>query len=238
VVGEGMDAEELGPRIVEVRAAELAAALEILGVDEHAFLGYADSGLMGTPGNDDPESFWRADLHEAIGRLVAIIRRFRPAVLTTYDAFGGYGHPDHIQTHRVGLLAAEAAGMAALYPDAGPAWWVPKVYLGTMSKERIVAANTELGRRGLRSPFGDVDDPELVAMGTREEHITTRVDVRPWIDRKRRALAAHASQVGPDSLFLNVPDDLVEAMFGLESYVRVRSDVAVPPDEDDLFAGL
>lgn len=238
IVGDGMDPEEIRPRLREVRAAELAEALGILGVTDHTFLGYTDSGMMGADGNDDPSSFWRADTDEAVGRLVGVIRRFRPTVLVTYDAYGGYGHPDHIQTHRVGLLAAEAAGSAALYPKAGPAWRPAKVYFVTYPKSAIAAANALLAQRGLPSPFGDATDPADIPEGTPDEQITTTVDVRAHLDAKQRALHAHRSQVGSDSLFLNVPDDLVPVVFGQEWFVRHRTDVPAPDTEDDLFAGV
>ena len=240
IVGEGMDPDEVRPRLVEVRQAELAAALAALGVTEHGWLGYVDSGMMGTDGNADPASFWQADTHDAIGRVVAHIREFRPSVFICYDPFGGYGHPDHIQVHRIGLLAVEAAAMAALYPDAGPAWRTPKVYYTSIPKSGIVAMNQAFLDRGLPSPFGEAVEPEDIPMGTDDALITTIVDVGEHIEAKQAALKAHHSQISPESFFLNVPDDMVAAFYGTEAFVRVRSDVPVPDDdvETDLFTGL
>ena len=238
VVGEGMDPEDVVPRLGEVRRGELAEALRLLGAGAPRFLGYRDSGMVGTPGNDDPASFWRADVHEAVGRLVAHIRELRPSVVCTYDPFGGYGHPDHIQCHRVSVLAAEAAWMGALYPEAGPPWRVAKVYQATIAKSAIALANDEFRRRGMPSPFGEELDPAAIPMGVDDARIDAVLDVRPWHRRKREALLAHRSQVGPESFFLNVPDDFSEAIFGTEWYVRTRSDVSVPAHEDDLFTGL
>src|SRR5687767_5351779 len=149
-----MDEEATRPRLAEVRHEELRAALSVLGAGEPRFLGYVDSGMMGTDGNEDPASFWQASMDEAVARLVAQIREFKPDVFVTYDAFGGYGHPDHIQTHRVGMLAAEACAVPALYPEAGPAWRIRKVYLGSLPKSVIWRATEMLAAAGLPSPFG------------------------------------------------------------------------------------
>lgn len=238
IVGAGMDPDEVRPRLAQVRRDELAAALAILGAGAPRFLGYRDSGMLGTEGNDDPGSFWRAPFDEAVGRLVTEIRDFRPDVLVTYDAFGGYGHPDHVQAHRVSLVAAEACAVGGLFPDAGDAWRIPKLYLGTLPRSFVALANTELPRYGLPSPFGDETDPAKLTVGTPDDQVTTSVDVHPWLDRKRRALLAHASQIGPDSFFMNMPPELFEGAFGREWFVRQRSAVDVPPVEDDLFAGL
>src|SRR5919202_860339 len=126
-VGEIVDPSVAQPdNLADVREAELRAACAILQVSAQHYLGYRDSGMIGTPENDDPRSFWRADLDEAVGRLVALIRRYRPQVLVTYDENGFYGHPDHIQAHRVTVAAFEAAGDATRYPEQGLAPWAPQ----------------------------------------------------------------------------------------------------------------
>ena len=238
IVGEGMDPDEIRPRLAEVRRDELAASLSILGAGEPRSLGYRDSGMMGTEGNEEPGSFWRAPFDEAVGRLVAEIRTFRPDVLVTYDAFGGYGHPDHIQTHRVALVAAEACAVGPLYPDTGDPWTVGKLYLGTIPRSFVAFANAELPRYGLASPFGEETDPDRLQIGTPDDEITTFVDVLPWLERKWAALRAHTSQIGPGSFFLDMPQELRESAFGRECFVRQRSRAGVPDAEDDLFAGL
>jgi len=238
VVGEGMDPDEVRPRLSEVRRAELDAALAILGAGPARWLGYVDSGMMGTDGNADPRSFWQANMDDAVRRLVGHFREFRPDVVVTYDAFGVYGHPDHLQTHRVGLLAAEASAVAGLYPDAGEPWRVRKVYLATIPHSVVLAWHQRLLAQGLESPFGTRADLTEPPFGTPDEQVTTVADVVAWLDPKRRALAAHASQIGPDSFFLNIPDDEIEAAFGAEWFIRHRSDVDAALPEDDLFAGL
>ena len=233
-----MDETEVRPRLREVREQELTRALEILGAGTPRFLGYVDSGMMGTDGNTDPASFWQAPLDEAIGRLVAQIREFRPDVYVTYDAFGGYGHPDHLQTHRVGLLAAEACAIPALYPEAGPAWRIRKVYLGSLPKSVIWRATEMLAAAGLPSPFGEFDSPEDIPMGVPDEELGAIVDVRPHLKAKLDALHQHQSQMDPSSFFLNVPEEFNEDAFGEEYFIRHRSDVRAEGVEDDLFAGL
>lgn len=238
IVGEGMDPEVVRPRLAEVRRAELAQALDILRAGDPRFLGYRDSGMLGTAGNAEPGSFWRAPFDEAVGRLVAEIRAFRPDVVVTYDAFGNYGHPDHVQTHRVALVAAEACAVGALYPEAGEPWRVAKLYLSTLPRSLVAQVNVELPRFGAPSPFGEETDPDKLTFGTPDEDVTTVVDVVPQLERKWAALRAHVSQLGPDSFFLGMPSELRELTFGREWFVRQRSRVAVPLPEDDLFAGL
>jgi N-acetyl-1-D-myo-inositol-2-amino-2-deoxy-alpha-D-glucopyranoside deacetylase len=234
IVGPGMDPDEVRPRLGEVRAEELRAALELLGAGEPRWLGYVDSDMVGRPGNDDPACFWRADFDEAVGRLVAQIREFRPDVLVTYDAFGIYGHPDHLQAHRVTLVAAEACAVKGLYPEAGPPVEVRKVYLATIPVSGMLAVNRFMAEAGHPSPFGDAEQAEDLPFGTPDERIHAVVDVARWLPAKLKALRAHTSQVGDESFFLNFPEE----MFTTEFFIRHRSLVAAPDAEDDLFAGL
>ncbi len=233
-----MDPDQVRPRLAEVRRGELAAALAILGAGAPRLLGFRDSGMAGTPGNADPRAFWQAGFDDAVRRVVAEIRAFRPSVLVAYDAFGLYGHPDHIQTHRVALVAAEACAVPALYPEAGEPWRVAKIYLVTVPHSFAAAAHRELTSRGLASPFGQDGGDETVPFGSPDELVTTVVDVGPFIPRKLAALRAHRSQIGPDSFFLNIPEEMAGMAFGTEWFIRQRSDVDGPAPEDDLFAGL
>jgi LmbE family N-acetylglucosaminyl deacetylase len=194
--------------------------------------------MMGTDGNHDPASFWSAPFDDAVGRMVAQIRALRPQVVVTYDAFGGYGHPDHIQAHRVTCAAVEAADIPALYPGTGSAWRVGKLYFAAIPQSAIIQLNAHLVRRGLPSPFGAIERVEDLPFGTPDERVTTVIDVRAWHQRKVAAIRAHVSQLGPNSFFLNIPEELLGEMFGEEWFVRHRSDVDVPKQEDDLFAGL
>ena len=145
------DPDELRPRLVELRAEEIAKALAILGVPNHHFLGYRDSGMMGTDPNRHPGSFWQADFMDATARLVHLIRRYTPEVLTIYDPFGGYGHPDHIQVHRVGLAAYFGTDDVRRFPleEGEEPWRVTKLYMSTWPRSRVAAMTAARRRAGL-----------------------------------------------------------------------------------------
>jgi N-acetyl-1-D-myo-inositol-2-amino-2-deoxy-alpha-D-glucopyranoside deacetylase len=235
IVDDAMDAAEVAPRLAEVLRAALAEALAALGAGEPILLGYRDSGMRGDPANHDPGSFWRAPFDEAVGRLVTWLRRLRPTLVVTYDAFGLYGHPDHLQAHRTTLCAVEAAAVPALYPHAGPAWRTAALDLATVPRGAVATANRLLAEHGISSPFGTETEPSQLTVGIPDEEVDLAVDVRAWLSAKQAALRAHRSQIAVDSLFLNVPEDLAEAMFGTEWFVRVRGLVVAA---DDPLAGL
>lgn len=254
IVVPAMDTPDNHARLGEIRAAELARALAVLGVREHAFLGYRDSGMMGRPENDGPDSFWRADPDEAAGRLVRLVRRFRPQVLVGYNAFGGYGHPDHIAAHRVAVAAFERAGDPASYPeqlegaDALEPWAPAKLYEQAFTlrgRERIIARLLERGAR----PWwvGPEDEtPEQRAereawLAEMERHvgpITTLVDVRDFLATKERALAEHVTQIGPGHPLRALSLDEWREHAPAEEFTLRESRVGVRLPEDDLFAGL
>jgi N-acetyl-1-D-myo-inositol-2-amino-2-deoxy-alpha-D-glucopyranoside deacetylase len=238
IVGAGLDPDALRPRLADVRREELTEALRILGAGEPRLLGYRDSGMLGTEGNTAEGAFWQASFDEAVGRLVAHIRELQPDVLVTYDAFGLYGHPDHVQTHRVALAASEASAVKALYPEAGAPWRVRKVYLATLPVRAMLGMNAALRAMGQPSPFGEAERAEDLPFGTPDDAVHATVDVRPWLARKLEALKAHRTQLGPESFFLNLPPEWEGEAFGAEWFVRLRSDVPVPDREDDLFTGL
>jgi LmbE family N-acetylglucosaminyl deacetylase len=195
--------EELWHRRVE----ETALSADILVVARHEFLGYVDSGMMGTPENDAPNSFWGADVDEAAGRLGAILREESTDVLVVYDDNGNYGHPDHIQVHRVGVRAGELAG-------------VERVYEATIDQDHFRDLFKRSAELGLEQPEDtQVDDGEF-EMGKPGAMITTRVDVRDVLDTKRRAMAAHASQIAETSFFLTMPPPAFEAAWGTEWFIR------------------
>jgi N-acetyl-1-D-myo-inositol-2-amino-2-deoxy-alpha-D-glucopyranoside deacetylase len=229
----GADPGAIRPGLGGLRTRELARALELLGAGPPRLLGYADSG---NPAGNHPGAFWHAPFDEAVGRLVAQIRELRPDVVVTYDAYGLYGHPDHLQAHRVTLAAVEAAASGRLYPPAGPPWRASKLYLATFPQSLILKGVRMLAERGLPDLLGTEDKP---AIGIPDAEITAAVDVKPWLDRKWAALQAHESQLGPGSLFRYLPPELRAAALGVEWFSRWG---AGPPSqsgcEDDLFAGL
>lgn len=221
--------------LADVREAELRAACAELSVGALHFLGYRDSGMMGTPDNEHADCFWQADLDEATGRLVAVIRQERPQVLVTYNANGMYGHPDHIQAHRVTTAAFAAAGDPARYPEQDLAPWQPaKLYHTAFVREGLREFSAMAAVVGITLPF----DPDEIDWFTPASEVTTLVDVRAYAGVKRAALALHRSQVGPETFFLQLPRDLWELAFGTETFVRAASEVEAPTPEDDLFAGL
>lgn len=214
---------DAGESLAERRALEAAESARILGIDRVAFLGYRDSGMDGTPENDAPGSFWNADIDDAATRLAAILRDEDAEVLTVYDEHGNYGHPDHIQVHRVGVRASELAQ-------------TPRVYEATVNRDAIRALMIEMrdqmAAAGTELP-GDLGDPEEIAIGVPAEQITTTVDVDAFVDAKRAALAAHASQVSESSFFLSMPLEHFRLAFGHEWFIR--RDAPAGLAEDWLF---
>jgi LmbE family N-acetylglucosaminyl deacetylase len=198
------EGETLGDR----RVKEVAASAETLGVARVEYLGYIDSGMMGLPTNDDPACFWQADVDEAAGRLAAILEDEAPVRLTVYDDHGGYGHPDHIQVHRVGIRAAELAG-------------VDHVFEATMNRDAMRRSFEEH-----KDDFADVigedelpptDGPD--AFGTPEVQITHAVDVSEFAGAKRASMRCHASQISEDDFFLRLPDEMFVEAFGQEWFI-------------------
>ena len=204
------------------REQETHAAAEVLGVARVEFLGYVDSGMMGEPENDAPESFWQADVEEAARRLADILEEENADVFTAYDENGVYGHPDHVQVHRVGMRAAELAGTR-------------KVYLNTVNNDYLVREMAEAAEAGVPMP-GDLDPADLDNLGVSEDRITTTVDVTAFIDKKRAAMAAHGSQISETSFFLAMAPELFARAFGIEWFILCGS----PPGtvETDLLQGL
>ncbi|MGQ0837091.1 PIG-L family deacetylase [Actinokineospora sp.] len=207
------DGEELWRR----RVAETHAAAEILGVSRVEFLGYTDSGMMGEPTNDVPGSFWSAPVEEAAERLAAILAEESADILTVYDDFGGYGHPDHIQVHRVGNRAAELAG-------------TPRVYQATVNSDHL-----REGMAALREQGADFGPPEDMKIGKPAALITAQVDVSAYLKHKRAAMRAHASQISEDSFFLAMPDEAFAFAFGTEWFIRDGEGPGIT--ETDLLAG-
>ena len=229
------------------RIAELRAAMEALGVTDWRFLGgpgrYRDSGMMGTPANDKPRAFWNADLDEAVAHAVAVVREVRPQVVVTYDENGGYGHPDHIQAHRVAMGAVEAAADPSYRPDLGGAWDVPKVYWCAMPRSVVQAGIDAMAALGQASPFEGLGDLDDVPFAVADDVVTTAVDGRRYADRKEAAMRAHPTQMTVDGPFFALSNNLGQEVLGTEYYRLVRGTrgpAGPTPQgwEDDLFAGL
>jgi N-acetyl-1-D-myo-inositol-2-amino-2-deoxy-alpha-D-glucopyranoside deacetylase len=248
-----MDTPDNHRRLGELRAAELEAAMAELGVREWENLGYRDSDMMGRPGNSDPRTFWQADLDEAAGRLTWLIRRYQPDVVTTYNSFGGYGHPDHIRVHDVSIRAFARAGDPAWYPEQlenGVEPWAPSKLYETAIPASVRDAMREAMKESGKPSFWDPPEdatPEQIAeqeafvakMLVPDESITTWVDISgDPIDRKWRAIQRHATQIAMDSGFMVFGEEGWKEHWAKESFILRESTVETEKPEDDLFAGL
>lgn len=229
----------------ERRLAELHEACALLGVRDVRLLGgpgrWRDSGMMGTPPNDDPRAFWQADVQEAGGELARIVREVRPQVVVTYNENGDYGHPDHIQANRVTQHAVRAAAQPGGEDGAEP-WAVSKLYWTAFPKSGLAAAMEwfkEAGQPGFFEGAETVDD---LPFGTPDELVTTQVAAPDLVPVKLAALRAHRSQVNEDMPFFALPDDVARVFWGVEHYtlaVGARGAGLGPNGwENDLFAGL
>jgi N-acetyl-1-D-myo-inositol-2-amino-2-deoxy-alpha-D-glucopyranoside deacetylase len=226
-VGEiyNMDETASRPRLGEIRTVELKAAGEILGVDRIEFLGYRDSGMVDTEDNKDPRSFHQARLDEAASKLAVVIREERPDVVVTYDEDGVYGHPDHIKAHHVTNAALD------LMEREG--WTVKKLYYTAIPRSMMEEFAKQVPEEAREAMGGN-----MRIAGTRDELITTRVDVHDYVDRKRQAFAAHVSQNDPNSWFTTMASQIYELAFGTEYYQLVRGKPGSELPEPDLFAGI
>ena len=228
-----------GEQLWERRVIETHQAADIMGLHRVEFLGYEDSGMIGEPSNENPLCFWQADVEEASQRLAGILREVEADVLTIYDSHGGYGHPDHIQVHRVGKRAAEIAGIdrvyqstmnrdrilrqmkenAHLFEDDGPTVEAPSVeaMVETEIEGEIEGETVEqMRRRAEAAERGEFGSPEAL--------ITHAVDVSAAIETKRAAMAAHRSQIGPDSFFFKMPVEVFTSAFGTEWFIELERD--------------
>jgi N-acetyl-1-D-myo-inositol-2-amino-2-deoxy-alpha-D-glucopyranoside deacetylase len=245
----------------QYRIGELAAACEALGVADHRFLGHPgkwrDSGMMGTPSNDWDGCFWRADVEEAARDLLEVITEVRPQVLVTYDANGLYGHPDHIQAHRVAWRAFELAeglvdkfyatavprsvlaeAMALLQEDGAGGADAGSTGVGGTGVGGTGVGSTEIGG----ADFRRVESVDNLPFGTDDELVTTEIDARDYLDAKLAAMRAHATQIAVDSPFFALSDMVGRRALGTEYYTLLAAPAAATrPEgsrETDLFAGL
>jgi N-acetyl-1-D-myo-inositol-2-amino-2-deoxy-alpha-D-glucopyranoside deacetylase len=229
-------------KLGERRIGELAAACAALGVSDHRFLGgpgrWHDSGMMGTPSNDWDGAFWRADVDEAAGTLLEIIEDLRPQVLVTYDSNGFYGHPDHIQAHRVAWRAFELADgvVRKFYATA-----VPKSVVAEGIKT-MRDVQGDVAEAGPGSEFRQVESVDDLPFGVPDEQVTTLIDARDFLDAKLAAMRAHASQIAVDSPFFALSDRVGQRAFGREYYTLLAGPRGPGAGshgwEDDLFAGI
>ena len=227
-------------RLALIRQEELVKATAILGVTKVYRLGYHDSGMAGWDSNHDRQAFVQANQEDVTGQLVHIIRRHRPDVVVTYDAHGGYGHPDHIMVHRVTVASVEAAAVAERFPEGGLPWQVRKVYYvvwAHSSVRRAIQVMQVLDCFGLHTPLREPHfDPDI--LGCPDELITTRIDVRSVMRAKGAALFAHRSQMGRKGRFLWFFQLVGRWLWPYETFRCVQSVRPAQQPESDIFAGL
>ena len=225
---------------------ELRGAMDALGVTDIRFLGgpgrYRDSGMIGTPANEHPRAFWNADLDEAVAHAVGVVREVRPQVVVTYDENGGYGHPDHIQAHRVAMAAVEAAADAGYRPELGEPWEVAKVYWCCVPRTVLQRGIDALADAG-ESFFEGVTDAADIPFAVDDEDVAAAVDGGAHIAQKDAAMRAHPTQILVDGPFFALSNKLGQEVLAVEYYRLVkgrRGPAGSSPHgwEDDLFAGL
>jgi LmbE family N-acetylglucosaminyl deacetylase len=212
--------------VARLRLAELEESVRILKVSDLETLGYHDSGMPEWEYKDSPDAFWNVPVADVADRISGLIVKYRPQVLVTYDDQGAYQHPDHVHASRAAQAAAAATGIAA------------KVYLSAMRSSSWMKIWEALRAAGMEVPDWEPDEERTRRALESEERITTTIDIRPVLERKREALFAHGTQVNGDSWFGKIPPDVLEAAFGYEYFIRVTDTTGAPLPEDDLFAGL
>ena len=216
------------------RVLELAEAMKALGISDHRFLGepdikYRDSGMMGTEPNDRPDNFWKADFDGATDQLVKIIEEVKPHVLITYDEFGGYGHPDHIQAHRVAMAAAEKS-----------LWNIQKIYWNVMPRSVIQEGIDAM--KAIGSDFMGVESADDLPFAKDDSFVTAHIDGNEYVDAKMAAMRAHATQIAVDGPFFALSNNLGLQVWGNEYYTLVKGEKSNELDsqgrERDLLAGV
>ena len=218
---DGHDEEE----VARLRLAELKESARILGVSDLETLGYRDSGMEDWEYRNRPDAFCNIPLDVVADRIAALITKYRPHVLVTYDDKGAYQHPDHVHASQAAQAAATATGVPA------------KVYLSTMRGSSWRKIWDALREAGVEVPTWEPDQERERRAAVSEERITTTVDIRPVLSRKREALFAHGSQI-EDSWFSKLPRDVSESAFGYEYFIRIADTTGAALPENDLFAGL
>lgn len=229
---------DVGERLGEVRAGELEEACRRLGEVDLRMLGFHDSGMEGTPENEDPRAFVNQDLEAPVRMVVEILREVRPQVLVTYNEYGFYGHPDHIRAHEVAMRAVEAAADPA-YGIGGEPHGVAKVYFTAYPRGLLRTARQMGSELGWHDADERFTDEEIERIGTEDSLVTTAIDASSYVERKFDALAAHRTQLGTTQWVLQIPDEYRALAFGTEHYVLARSSLPPPEGiEDDLFRGV
>lgn len=219
-----------------VREGELRCAAETMGISELIFLNYRDSGMEGTPENQDPRAFINAPEVDVVEQLVGIIRRLQPQVIVTFEPFGGYGHPDHIAVHQHTVKAFHVAADETQYPQSGPAWQAQRLFYTAIPRSFFLEMRRQMAELGMdTSDLARFDDPRT---GWPDEKINVRVDVSSSVEDKWEALNCHRTQFGPGNLFKRLPEAQVKQLMSIECFSLAWPEPQSGLQLPDLFAGL
>ena len=240
ILNPAADTPEVRANLAAVRMQELDESVRVLGYDASYRLGYRDSGMPGTDDNKRSDNFWNADIDEAVGKLVGIVRAERPQVIIAYgDDHSFYPHPDHIRAHEIAVTAFDASGIPERFPGLGDPWTPSKLYYTGWTRRRIEALNDAYAGLDVESPFARF----LEEMPGDGDHLfTTMIDVGDFLDKRRASLLAHRTQIDPTSFWMALPDETLRTVWPWEEYMLARTlvDNGLKPGEmeHDLFAGL
>lgn len=224
-VGEISDPALANPEnLWYVRELELRASMAQLGLSDVRFLPFRDSGMVGTPENEDPRSLHQQPADAVVEQIIRIIREVRPQIVFTWDPNGGYGHPDHIAVHKHTVAAFDAAGNAEAFPDAGAPWTPETLYWGGFTMKRFASIWMEMERRGaLPEPMEPARRERFEkAMAEPDPPVSLIVDVSAFVTQKRAAASMHRSQFGENSMFARIPEDLRARFYGEERFFQAR----------------
>jgi len=220
----------------KVREEELRCAAENMGIAELIFLDYRDSGMAGTPENQDPRAFINAPADQVVQKLVAVIRRVKPQVVTTFEPNGGYGHPDHIAIHKHTVAAFHAAADPQRYPELGPTWQADRLFYTAIPRSFFLQMRAELEQMG--EDTSDFDRFETEGFGWPDEQVNVTMEVASTVDSKWDALECHRTQFGPGNLFRRLPDDRVKRLMSHEHFALAWPEPEPGMQLPDLFSGL
>lgn len=240
ILNPAMDLPHVREDIGAVRMKELEEATKIIGFDEVVLLGYRDSGMLDSDANKHPESFNMAPLDEAIGRLVATIRRVRPQVLISYpEDQRGYRHPDHVRVFEITTAAFDAAADPNAYPEAGEPYAPLKLYYSANSRANFMARHEKFLELGLESPYAERIAKGNIEPPRNEPEPTTKIDLSGHHHVRREALLAHATQIDPTSMnWFGLPDEIEHELHSHDAFILAKSRIATDDGEDDLFKGV
>ena len=235
----GVEPEQERALLAKVRPLELERSTQAIGFHHVHMLGYRDSGMAGAESNNHPDCFHTADIDEATGRLVALIRQHRPQVILTYnDDQRGYPHPDHLRVHDISILAFDRAGDPAWYPELGEPWQVSKMYYTLWAKQRIEIVHNALLEKFGESPF----DENWLKRSSQDHRITTRLEISKYLPARTQSLLAHATQIDPTSKWwFGLDDQELARVYPWEDWILARSVLDPLPEgctEEDLFFGI